>query len=510
MKLAIAGFAHETVTFLPRETGLEAFEREARRGPAVIEGLRGTNTDGGGFVAACGRAGVEPVGLVYATTAPSGPVSEAAYEHYSGEIVERLAELAGSVDGLLLHLHGAMATTERQDPETDLVRDLRAAVGPDFPIALSMDLHGNLAPELLDHATVVCGYHESPHVDMARTGERAADLLIRAMRGEASPVCAVAKPGLVLPSIFTATTLSPLADLMARARAAESRPGILDTTIFTGFAYADVAPIGFAAVVVADGDRAAAAGVAAELADAAAGLRHELYKRDLLLPVDEAVARARAVARTAAGPVVLLEHADRMNDSTYCLRALLDQGVARVAVPCLWDPAAVAAALEAGVGARVTLEVGGRSSDRAGGPVGITGTVRFAGPGRYRATGRFRRGALIDLGDAAVIETEGVTLILTSNSVTAVDEDPFLRFGMRASDFDIIVLRSKTHFRAAYEPLAAEILIVETPDWGPADLGTLPYRNVPPGVFPITASEKKVSDTFFSSSGLRRDGVRRR
>jgi microcystin degradation protein MlrC len=155
-------------------------------------------------------------------------------------------------------------------------------------------------------------------------------------------------------------------------------------------------------------------------------------------------------------------------------------------VPYLWDPDAVQTAIQAGVGNRITLTVGGRSSARAGGPVEITGTVRFAGPKAYAATGPFKHGAPMDLGDCALIEAGSLTISLVSNLVMAVDDDPFKQFGLDVNDFDVVVLRSKTHFRAAWEDLAADILIVETPDWGPADLSTLPYRNVPPGVFPVT------------------------
>ena len=164
---------------------------------------------------------------------------------------------------------------------------------------------------------------------------------------------------------------------------------------------------------------------------------------------------------------MLLEHADRCNDSTYLLRELLRRGTANVAVPYIWDPAAAAAAVQAGTGAEVTLDVGGHSSDRAGGPVRLTATVRSAGPKQYRTTGAYMHGRLVDLGMTAVLDVQGLMLSVVSRPALTVDEDPFTQFGMRAQDFGIIVLRSKTHFRAAYEPIADSILIVDTPDWGP-------------------------------------------
>ena len=194
-----------------------------------------------------------------------------------------------------------------------------------------------------------------------------------------------------------------------------------------------------------------------------------------------------AVAAQVDRPVVILEHADRMNDSTWTLRELMRRKVRRVAVPYLWDPAAAKAAVETGTDNAISIDVGGHSSDRTGGPVRLEGKVLFAGPKRFIGTGPMRKGRDIDLGLAAVIEADGVTVIITEHTTPAIDLDPFIQFGLDAADFDIIVLRSKTHFRAVYEAFSAEIIIIDTPDWGPADLTTLPYKNVRPGVFPVTA-----------------------
>ncbi|MDP6708812.1 MAG: M81 family metallopeptidase [Alphaproteobacteria bacterium] len=486
MRLAIAGFAHETVTFLPEETGRDAFELGASRGAALLDTLRGSSSVAGGFITAAEAAGATLTGLVWAEASPSGPVADAAFEHYLTEVSDGLKALDGEIDGLLLHLHGAMATPARPDAETAFLRGLRAAVGERLPIALAMDLHGNLSPEMLDLVDVVAGYHQSPHIDMAETGRRAARLLIGGLQGEIRPTMAIAKPPLVLPSIFTATALAPLSAIMAEARAVEAKEGVLDISVFTGFAYADVPDIGFSVVVVTDDRPEMAATVADELAAMVTDAREALFKRELILPHTVAVDRALALARDAAKPVVILEHADRMNDSTYVLAELAAARAPSVAVPYLWDPEAVAAAIAAGVGQRLTLDVGGKSSARAGGPVTLDAVVRFAGPKAFTGTGPMRRGVPVDLGPTAVLEAGGITLIVTTSQLSAIDADPFHQFGLHPEDFDIIVLRSKTHFRAVYEPIAETILIAETPDWGPADLATLPYRRARPGVFPIT------------------------
>jgi len=498
MRVAVAGLALESVSFLPVETGREGFERLAARGPDLVARLRGTASVGGGFLEVLEDAGAEVVPLVYADCSAAGPASDAAVDAYRDEIASGLTAQAGRLDGVLLYLHGAMTTPTRAAPDLEILAAARAAVGPRVPLMVALDLHGNLPLAMAEHATALFGFHYSPHTDMAQTGARAARCLVRTLQGEIAPRLSLAKAPVTLPSICTATGLAPLRDIVAAGFALErDHAAVLDVSVFCGFAYADVPDLGFTVAVVTDAKAADGKG-----ADADSGLGGRLARdlavrvwearRGLLAaaPVRDLAGGARdalALAATASRPVVLLEHADRMGDSTWGLRELLCQGARRAIVPYLCDPLAAAAAASAGQGARVRVAVGGRSSERAGGPVTLEGTVRFAGPKAYTGTGPMRRGRPIDLGTTALVDTGGVLVSIISNPVAAIDLDPFIQFGLRPEDFGVILLRSKTHFRAVYEAVAEAIVIIDTPDWGPADLTTLPYRNVPPGVFPVTA-----------------------
>ncbi|UCH73458.1 MAG: M81 family metallopeptidase [Rhodospirillales bacterium] len=488
MKIAIAGFALESVSFLPVETGLADFESIALRGYALIEGLRGTASVGGGFIDVLEDAGVEIMPLVYTDCSAAGPASDEAFEFYRDEIANGLRRERRSLDGVLLYLHGAMTTPTRPDPETELLRAVRTVVGHELPLVVAFDLHANLSEDSAVLCTALCGFHYSPHTDMDETGRRAARMLLQSLQGEARPQLTFVKVPVVLPSICTATALPPLCDIVAAGLAAvQSREDVLDVSVFCGFAYADVPPLGFSVAVVTDGAPDTGRAIAGGLADQIWREREALLGAVPVHSAHEGVSRAIAMAAGGDGPVVLLEHADRMNDSTWVLKELLDQNAPSAAVPYLWDPEGAEAALRAGVGATVSLGVGGRSSDRAGGPAALTGQVLYAEHKTYVGTGPMRRGRRIDLGPAALIDASGILVSLTSRPTTAIDEDPFTQFGLAARDFDIIVLRSKTHFRAVYEKLAREILVVDTPDWGPADLTKLPFRRVRPGVFPVTA-----------------------
>jgi len=486
MRVAIAGFALESVSFLPVETGIDAFEREALRGPAMIEALRGQASVGGGFVQGLEAAGIEPVPLVYTDCAAAGHASDAAFERYRDEICSGIARERARLDGVLLYLHGAMTTPTRPCPETELVVRAREALGADKPLVLALDLHGNLDPALANSCDALFGFHYSPHIDMAETGLRAARCIVATLQGEIAPRLTLRKVPVVLPSIFTATGLPPLAAIVADSvQVPERCSGVLDCSVFCGFAYADTPHIGFTVAVVSDGDAAPGDSLAAALAERIWQQRRELLHGELVLPLEEGVREALVAARQA-GPVVILEHADRLNDSTWVLRELIANGASSAVVPYLWDPAAAQAAIAAGEGAEIRLAVGGRSSTAAGGPVEIRARVLFAGPKVFTGTGPMRRGRTIDLGPCALLDAGGIVISVISNSTTAIDLDALTQFRLDPADFAIIVLRSKTHFRAVFEPIASRIVIVETPDWGRADLRSLPYRHVPSGIFPIS------------------------
>jgi microcystin degradation protein MlrC len=476
-RIALAGFLLESVTFLKAESTLSDFRITEVSGPEMVADSRGTNSSMGGFIAVCERAGVEMVPIVRAEIAAAGPASDEAYEHYVGRICSGLR--GQPLDGVLLELHGAMTTPNRLDADADTISAVRNIVGPEVKIMVAFDYHGNLGANTLQHTDAAFGYHFSPHIDKAQTGERAATCMLKTLRGEIVPTLAIKRPGLMVPSIFSATALTPLSSIVSDSIATAASSGrFLDISVFAGFSYADVPNCGFSVVVVTDGDAARADAIATAYAERINAERDRLSWPQRVYTVAEGVAEATRIAHTASRPVILLEHADRMNDSTYLLREFVTHGHGRTAVPYLWDPVAAAEAARAGVGATVILKVGGHSSNLAGGPIVISGTVTYAEPKQYRVTGPHNHGTLVDLGMTAVIDTGPLWLSLTSVSCTALDEDCFSEFGKAASEFDYIILRSKTHFRAVYEKLADTILLIDTPDVGPADLSLLPYQHI--------------------------------
>ena len=490
-KLGVAGFSHETITFWPGLTTLKDFERNAYHGEKVIERARGTNSCIGGFIEVCERENVELLPVCVASGGATETVADDVYDFYVGEMRRGFDEMKEEIDGVLLSLHGAMATESRQDPETDAVREVREVVGYDMPLMVTFDLHANKDEAILKEATAVFGYQSSPHVDMSNTGMRSANTMMRTLRGEIKPTTALKKPGIVVPSVFSATTVSPAKDIIERVLWWEGKPGVVDVSALFGFAWSDVSPLGMGMVAVTDDDPKLAQEIVDDLCELAWSKRRELTGRSeaVLHGVEEGVKLAMKKAKKAEKPIVILDHADRSNDTTYVLRELLVQDAKKTAFPMLYDPDAARKIVEAGAGEMIELEVGASTGWRDGGKVRVKGEVLWSGQGKYMGTGPMSVNREVDLGLTGILQVGGVWLQVISHQSSLLDEDPIKQFGYRPEDFDIIVSKSKTHFRAVYEVIGEEIIIIDAPGQCPADLGVLQYRNVKDGVYPITLSD---------------------
>jgi len=492
MKIGLAGFGHETITFWPGVTELEAFERVAYHGQDVIDKNRGVNSCIGGFIAVLEPQGIEMIPICDAMGGATATVADEVYEFYVAKMSKGFAAVADELDGILLAMHGAMVTESRQDPETDAVAEIRQAVGRDIPIMVTFDLHGNKDDSILQPAAAVFGYHSSPHVDMAETGCRAARAMVGMLKGDIAPVAVLKKPGIVVPSVYSATTVDPAKKIIAGVRRWQAHPGVVDVSALFGFAWSDVRQLGMSLIAVTDNDP----DLARQVVDDLCGLAHTHQKaltgreKFSLFSVKEGISRAVKLAKTAEKPIVILDHADRTSDTTFVIRELVAQGAKKAAHPLFHDPEAATACIEAGIGGRVELEVGARTGWRDGGPMRVTGQVLWAGKCKYIGTGPMSKGHEIDLGPTAIIDMDGIWLQFTTHEASLIDQDPFIQCGYQPRDFDIIVTKSKTHFRAVYEKLAAEIIIVDAPGQCPADISVFEYRNAPYDIYPLNAKKE--------------------
>lgn len=481
-RLAIARLWHEGNSFSPVATTLNDFRaREWAAGEDAQRFYRGTATELGAAVAfAEARSDWNVTFLRCAAAPPAGPVADAAFEAIRDDIVSALAPARW--DAVYLSLHGALITPTRPAADLDLLRGVRRAIG-NATLAASFDLHANLGAPVLDLVDVAVGYRTYPHTDMHETGARALSLLERTVGGRVAPVGALAKLPAILPSFNMRTTDGPMAEAMALADRCERRPGILAASLFGGFAYGDSPHAGPAALVYADGDRAAAEGAAAELI-AALAVRRQRFR--VSYPAPEA---GIAQALSSTGTVAVLDPADNplsggIGDTPGLFRALLAARAPGVfAFFC--DPAAVEAAKKAGLGAAVSLNLGGRLTEAYGPPVPFAGRVALLTDGRFVNRGPMERNLPVDLGPTAVVEDGQTKVILTARCVAPNDPAYFALHGIDLDATRLLCVKAKNHFRAAFSPMCRAIVEVDAPGPASPDLTRYPYRHVPPGMWPL-------------------------
>jgi microcystin degradation protein MlrC len=367
-----------------------------------------------------------------------------------------------------------MAVTGIPKPEAELVRRVRNAVG-DIPIVVTLDLHANEDHELSDAADAVFITKRYPHYDTYLQGERAARVMIQTIRGDYKPVMATRKPGVITPSVYQGTGVSPAMEIMERARRWEcQRPGVYVSVAF-GFAYADVPDVGATVMVIANDDQELADRIADDMSDYIWRMR-EVFAGKKLPKTKEGVALAVAAAKAGQTPVVIADHSDRTGGSTHILEELILQGAKNFCIATLRDEKAIdEIRTKAKVGDEITIDVGGWTDKYAGDPVRIEGQVEFLS--EYG-----RRGTLIVL-----LFGENNRLILTPQLTQVTTPDFFDPLEIDVKNLDIVVLKSRVHFRRGFHEtgLAGAIFEVDAPGWGPADLTVLPYKNIPKDIYPV-------------------------
>ena len=487
MKLVIAQMKHETNTFSPVPTPLARFAA-GRPLPAedsdVRDAFKGAGTAIGAFIDLAEKAGAEVVFPVAGNAAPSAPVEDEAYEAMAGRIVDAVAK---GCDAVLLDLHGAMVTRTYDDGEGELLGRIRK-VAPDVPIGVALDMHTNLFPAMGQLATVIAGYQTYPHVDMYQTGARAARPIFSLLNKKVRPQMAFGhRP--MLPHVMRQSSLdSPNKEIQARAREME-RLGALSASFFVGFPHADIPYAGSSAVVVTDGDAAKAREWCDELLDMAWNAREKFVYR--VEPLEKSLLRAK---ETRNGPVMLLDHYDNCAsggtmDTMAVLGAILDAGLEDVAAFAVFDPQAVEQMKRAGVGARVTIPLGGKLEMPAlglkGKPLRVTGNVRRIVGGIYRNEGPMARGELADLGAAAVLDTGNVEIAVISRHVEPHDIGSFRALGIDPAAKRYVMLKSRVHWRAGLGPMAKAVVECAGEGVCTSDYSQLNFRRVRRPVYPL-------------------------
>lgn len=465
IRVGIVGFSHESNTFSSLRTTTDDFQ--VWKGAEIVSAFASTYHEIAGFIRGCAEHDLEPVPLFAARATPSGPVVRETYEDLLEQIADRIGA-AGRLDGILLALHGAMVSEGFPHADAETAARVRGVVGDGIPIVATHDYHANVSPEMVEAVDALVVYKTNPHVDQLERGLQATSILARAIRGEVNPVQALVKPDVLFNIVFHNTSQPPMAPLIESAIAAEEKEGLLACSIAAGFQYADVPAMGPSIVVCADGDRALAREVAKEMEERVWAIREQL-RPDLPGPA-EAVARAREASNP---PVALFEIGDNIGggssgDATFILKELIEQA-AEGWVVALYDPEGAALCTRAGVGAAVTLGVGGKTDDQHGPTLSVAGRVRGLHSGEYEERERRHGGERYhNQGLTAVLEVSAPSgdghglLVLNSRRTTPFSINQLRSVGILPEYQKILVAKGTVAPRAAYGPVCSEIIVVDT------------------------------------------------
>ncbi len=482
MRVFTASLATETNTFAPMPTGLSAFTEDGSYFPAGTH-PPGMSFFGGPLHAARQRAqqhGWTLVEGLVAAAQPGGTTTRAAYETLRDQLLADL-HAALPVQLVLLGLHGAMVADGYPDCEGDLLTHVRQIVGPGVVVGAELDPHHHLTAAMLAQADLLIAFKQYPHTDILERAFELVDLCAAQVVHGRRPLPSVADCRM---AVVVHTTRAPAQGFVQRLQALEGQGGVLSVSLTHGFPWADVPDMGTKVLVYTDSRQAEGDALARRLADELIAMRTQL--EPTWLDVDQALDAALAAP---PGMVVIADSADNpgggaAGDSTFLLRRLVQRGIAHAALGPLWDPQAVRIAFDAGTGARLPLRIGGKTGPLSGAPLDADCTVLALQRGMVMSA---LAGTTQPLGDCALLDVAGVLVVLVSRRSQAMGVDLFTQLGCDPAAQRIVVVKSSQHFRAAFAPLAVQVLDCAAPGAVTADLRQLPYRHIRRPMWPIDA-----------------------
>ena len=487
MKVLIARVNHETNTFSPVPTPLETFGPAGPTyGADALEANHGKRTAMSAFIDLAIQHGADIVTPIDATAYPSGRVQAEAYQHICDTIVSQ----AVGCGAILLDLHGAMVAETTDDGEGDLLERLRQAA-PDAPIAVALDLHGNVTQKMIDNADVIVSFKTYPHIDMYETGAHAGKLLFDKLQGKADPVLAWRRLPLISNTLLSATATGAMRNAVAAAHQAE-QDGMAAVSVLAGFGLADIPFPCLSVVVVGDGDLQAAQNTADTLAERIWREREGYtYTRE---PLAASLSRAEQIAASAKQPTLLLDHGDNCMSGGTCdtmdvLMAAVEAGMEGILAGLYCDPESVAAMHQAGVGATLSLPVGNKQSlahlGRHTEPVPLTGKVLAVSDGWYTITGPTYTGQRACMGRSAVLDIGPARLVLTERTHEPWDLGVFESLDQDPRQARFLLLKSRMYCRPVFVPISAGLVECDSPGATSADWSMFPFKYRSSPLFPL-------------------------
>jgi microcystin degradation protein MlrC len=464
-RVLTARFMHETNTFSRVPTDMTLIRRrDFHLENEIPQAFRGTRSALGATFEAADKYGWSLVHPISANPNPSGIVADDAFEQITGMILGA-CEQKGPIDGVLLHLHGAMVTDSHEDAEGELLARLRRKLGPQVPIVVTLDLHANVTQRMAKSANALIAFRTYPHIDMYERAWQGAQLLERAIQGEIRPVTVIARRPMIYGLDRGRHQSPPMAELLGRADAIEGRGEALAVSICAGFSRSNIQDVGPSVTVTTDGSDPRAQVIAESFMDYAWETRD--FSSFELLSVAEAVALARS-GQTGDKPLVVADYTDNpggggYGDATAFLKGLVEARIDKVAFHAICDPEAVQQGMRAGIGAKTTLALGGKTDPAmGGGPLSLDGEIVCLTNGKFIAYGPMGGGVERNYGPSMVFRVGGIDIVVITNNGQATDLGQFTSLGIDPTRYTTVVVKSMQHFRAAFAPIAREIVLVDT------------------------------------------------
>ena len=478
-KIAVAGFQHETNTFAPQPTTFKIFEErgawpELTRGESLIKRFFGLNLPISGFISACNHK-VEPI--LWAAAEPGGFVDNDAFDLITNEIVKGIID--SKPDAVYLDLHGAMVTRKYDDGEAEILRRIREAAGYDLPLAVSLDLHGNLSKSFFDLADLVTIYRTYPHVDLAETGARAADLLSMSLKKPLKK--AWRRANFLIPVTAQGTDYQPSKDIYNYINKI-SQNEVASIDLAMGFPPADIPELGPVIVAYDQSQRVANDSVEKVFKKL---LEAEPIYNDRLVSAEDAVAEA---VKSINGPVVIADVQDNpgaggTGDTTGLISALIKAQASDAILSMLYDPHTAEAAHIAGVGSEIDVSLGGKFTTYSK-PIKCKVLIEAISDGRFLFTGPMFGGSDADLGPVALLKISdtSIRVVVGSKRAQNADQEMFRVVGLEPCQHKIICVKSAMHFVADYKQVSKNIIFATSPGANPCNLTEIPYKRLLPGI----------------------------
>ncbi|HMK80212.1 MAG TPA: M81 family metallopeptidase [Xanthobacteraceae bacterium] len=480
LRVAVGGFLHESTTFVDRPTAWEDFARTgpwpgACEGEAMLRTFDGLNLGLAGFVDEARKAGHEIAPVAWTMAQPGGPVTAQAFERMSAALVDGYRR--SGADVIFCELHGAMVAESYDDAEGELLRRIRAVVGPGVPILGTLDLHVNMSDAMVAHANLLSAFRTYPHVDWAETGARVARWLDRVIAWGPAPAKAMRRMPFLVPVTAGCSMISPAKELYRALEAIEAESGV-HLNFTPGFPPADIADCG-PAVFGYGADEARVQRAVDRLADLVDAAEPQ-FAAQRVQPVGEAVANAIRIAGSADKPVVLADTQDNPgagapSNTTGIIAELLAQGAEGAIIGILHDPDAAAAAHAAGLGAHLNIPLGAPAQP---GPW----TVVALSDGHFAGTAPMLRSKFAEMGKTAVLKQNGVEVLVATIRQQPIHRETFSHLGIDPRDRKIVALKSSVHFRAGFQEIASEVITCASPGMNLADPADFSYQKLPAGI----------------------------